>query len=260
MPTTSDIIQSHSPARQMGVLSVLVVEDEDDLREAMVSYLNLEGFQADGVRSVAALKAWFNTHDCDIVLLDLGLPDGDGLNVLEVLRAGRLARQASHGSLGVIVVTAQGMVDDRIKGLMKGADAYMVKPVDSRELVAVIRSVAKRIGSASTNTWQFNSIAWTLQAPNSSILMNLSRSECVVIDVLMTFPGQAVHRDKIIIALGRDPLTYDPRRMEVLIRRLRNKAELTFGCPLPLTTVQGVGYAFTAPARMQTKPATDGRC
>lgn len=250
-PVVSGDTQSNFHPRGM---SVLVVEDEDDLREAMVSHLNLEGFQTDGVGSVAALNAWFNTHDCDIVLLDLGLPDGDGLSVLDTLRSKRNSQRGSSGSLGVIVVTARGTVDDRIKGLTKGADAYLVKPVDSRELVAVTRSVANRIGLATANEWQFNPIAWTLRAPNDNTLLRLSRSESVVIDVLMKSPGQAVHRDKLVVALGRDPMTYDPRRMEILVRRLRQKAESTFGFPIPLTTVQGVGYAFTAPARIQTMP------
>lgn len=249
MSIVAHFVESNPSAQRT---TVLVVEDEVDLRDAMVSYLNLEGFHADGVGSVAALKAWFNTHDCQIVLLDLGLPDGDGLDVLQALRRVCVRKSSMRGGLGIIVVTARGQVENRITGLTLGADAYLVKPVDFRELVAVTRSVADRIASTKTIAWQFNSVSWTLQAPNGTPPLRLTRSESAVVSALMSLPGQVVSRDKLIVALGGNPLIYDPRRMEILIRRLRKKAESAFGLLLPVETVHSVGYAFTALAKVQT--------
>ncbi len=117
--------------------SILVVEDEPDLRDAMVSFLQLEGFAAAGVGSTAAADAWMAGHEVDIIILDLGLPDRDGIAWITELDGVK--------EKGVVMATARGKLDDRITGLNAGADAYLVKPVELGEMVAVVRNMAGKI-------------------------------------------------------------------------------------------------------------------
>lgn len=215
---------------------VIVVEDEPDLNSAIVSFLNLSGFTADGVRGIGQLDAWLGTHDCDLAVLDLGLPDGVGLSVIERLRNG--------GQRGVVVVTARGQVQDRISGYAKGADNYLVKPIDMHELVAVLAALHQRL-PVRADPWRLDLLAWQLSAPQGQQI-RLTRSEVAVMGVLASAPGQPAERAAIAQALGLRPSDYDPRRLEILIRRLRRKVLDAVGVDAPIETVHGIGYAFTA--------------
>lgn len=217
---------------------ILVVEDEADLRGAVVSYLRLSGFAADGVGSAQAMDAWLEGNDCDLVVLDLGLPDEDGLAL-----ANRLRRR----DRGVIICTARGTPADRMRGFVQGADHYLVKPVDLVELVAVARNLAARIvEAAGAVAWGLDSRRWMLIPPDRPPV-SLTRSEVVILSTLAEQAGKAVARDVLIERMGHNPQTYDIRRMEILVRRLRRKVESQAFEPLPLQTVHALGYAFTAP-------------
>jgi DNA-binding response OmpR family regulator len=218
---------------------VLVVEDEAEILESMVTFMNLEGIQAAGVPTLSAAKGWIATHPVDILVLDLGLPDGDGLQWIEEHRAGLSGK-------GIIICSARGQTEDRIEGARQGADLYLVKPVDLEELCLLIKNLMSRLGEAKTSSpqeWVLNKLSWTLQAPNGS-QVELTRSEMMLLTELVSADGQAVSRDQIVRQLGHQPETYDWRRMEIMARRLRNKVSDTMGCELPLKTVHRFGYAF----------------
>ena len=217
---------------------VLVVEDEAEILESMVTFMNLEGIQAAGVPTLGAAKGWIATHPVDILVLDLGLPDGDGLQWVDEHRA------ALSGK-GIIICSARGQASDRIEGARHGADLYLVKPVALEELCLLIKNLMGRLGEAkiSPHEWILNKLSWTLQAPNGS-QVELTRSEMALLSELATADGQAVSRDQIVRQLGHQPETYDWRRMEIMARRLRNKVSDTMGCELPLKTVHRFGYAF----------------
>jgi DNA-binding response OmpR family regulator len=219
---------------------VLVVEDEADLSEAMVSYLNLEGFSADSVGSTAAADAWLKTHEVDIVVLDVGLPDQDGVSWL-------MQSETIKGK-GVVMATARHELPDRLRGLKAGADAYLVKPVDLEELHAIVSNVASRIKQNDTMpplAWKLNPVSWSLSVPDGSTV-KLTRSETMLLNTLVNQPGQTVGKNVLICALGHHPDTYDPRRMEIMVRRLRNKVRAQTSMPLPLETDHGQGYAFAS--------------
>jgi two-component system OmpR family response regulator len=226
--------------RLKSITKILVVEDEPDLCEAMVSFLQLEGFQAAGVGSVAAADDWLTTYPIDIVILDVGLPDRDGIAWIR--------QSESIRDKGLIVTTARGELPDRIRGLAAGADAYLVKPVEFEELRLIVDNVANRLGCGIPNLlsgWKLATVRWELISPNGDII-KLTRSETTLLVTLAASPGQTVHRDELIRALGYKSETYDPRRMEILVRRLRNKVRLQYPIRLPLETVHGQGYAFAA--------------
>lgn len=225
--------------------SVLIVEDEADLRDTMVDYLELEGFVVAGVGTLATAQAWLQQHTCEVLVLDLGLPDGDGLQWLR--------RQGEVPQRGVIITTARGTVDDRVLGVQTGADIYLVKPVQLAELAALLRRLLSRLPAAAAvpavagaQTWRLNPTRWMLQSPPGPSV-RLTHSEQVLLLQLATAPGTGVSRQAIAQALGHNPAVYDPRRLEIMVHRLRAKVKEQLGCTLPLDTVHRYGYAFTSP-------------
>lgn len=219
-------------------LSILLVEDETDFREALRDILNLEGFVADGVGSFSSYKAWSKTHACDVLIVDRQLPDGDGLDIV------RLRRQADDAP--VIVLTARGQIEERIAGMDADADHYLVKPVATAELLALLRRIERRAtAQMQTMTWTLDPVTWRLRAPLGAEI-SLTRREVIFLRHFVERPGLTVQRGDIIKSLGDDPAQFDPRRLEVMVRRLRNKVEDTSAEKFPLATVYGVGYAFNS--------------
>jgi DNA-binding response OmpR family regulator len=217
---------------------ILFVEDDAEYREALCHILNLEGFSADGVGTIAAFLAWRATHAYDLLIVDRQLPDGDGLDALRVHR-----RSAESPA---IVLTARGKVADRVAGLEADADYYLVKPVAMDELLALLRRLQRRFHSRAAGHWTVDPATWRLRAPDG-IEIALTRRELAL---LLLFPGrqgQPVPRQEIAAGLGEDPAVYDPRRLEILVRRLRHKVEEAAARELPLATVYGIGYAFNLP-------------
>lgn len=218
-------------------LRVLVLEDEPDLQEAVVTYLNTEGFVADSVGSLAAANQWMNTHAFDVLILDLGLPDGSGLEWLR--------QHPELANKGVIIASAQGLATDRIAGAKAGADVYLVKPIALEELASVVGNLGRRLLTSEPRSWALDKLRWTLESPEGQQL-KITKSEMALLAQLARQPGEVVLRSDLILGLGEDPLEYDPRRMEILVRRLRGKAQTQFGSNLPLETAHKQGYAFTA--------------
>lgn len=231
---------SHLPATR-----VLIVEDEEELREAMVSFLELEGLSAQGVGNLGAAEAWMQSQEFDVLVLDLGLPDGDGLTWL--------AQRKELQDKGVIITTARGLGQDRVLGVRAGADVYLVKPVLLEELSSLIRNLARRIQpSAATPAWTLDLLAWLILSPDGQVV-KLTHSEHTLLAALARAPGKTVPRNELIFALGHNPLYYDQRRMEIMVRRLRTKVRDQLGYPLPLETVHSQGLAFTAPVTLRGK-------
>ena len=215
---------------------VLVIEDEPQLLEATVTYLNMEGFVADGVAGLHAATQWMRTHPFDLLILDLGLGDGDGLTWLH--------QNSTLQDKGVIITTARGESAQRIEGVKAGADVYLVKPVQLEELASLVTNLLRRMrGSASPN-WTLNRTDWTLRS-GSGPAVRLTHSESVLLQRLAHQPGAVVSRQDLATSLGHDPEAYDFRRMEILVRRLRQKVKTSLGIELPLETVRKIGYAFT---------------
>lgn len=215
---------------------VLVIEDEPQLLDATVTYLNMEGFVADGVAGLHAATQWMRTHPFDLLILDLGLGDGDGLTWLH--------QNSALQDKGVIITTARGESAQRIEGIKAGADVYLVKPVQLEELASLVTNLLRRMrGSASPN-WTLDRTDWTLRS-GSGLAVRLTHSESVLLQRLAHKPGAVVSRQDLATSLGHDPEAYDFRRMEILVRRLRQKVKTSLGIELPLETVRKIGYAFT---------------
>ncbi len=220
--------------QQTNPIHILVVEDEPALQEAMVSYLNLSGFIADGVGSLAGARNWMQTHRSDILVLDLGLADGDGLSLLNEFKL---------EEKGLIITTARSEASDRLNGLKAGADVYLIKPLLLEELAAIIHNLNRRLNIEPMKSWVLDTSGWLLESPDN-IVIKLTMLEMAFLGCLATSPAELVLKDSLIIALGEDPLEYDPRRMEILVRRLRTKIKNSLNCDVPIETVHGRGYVF----------------
>lgn len=219
-------------------LQILFIEDEAPFRDALCDICNLEGFAASGVGSIQSFQAWRNTHRCDVLVVDRNLPDGDGLEAVALHRA------VSNGP--VIVLTARGQLDERLQGFNADADYYLHKPVAPEELMALLHRLQRNApqSQAEPSKWLIDAAGWQLRRPDGSVV-ELNRNEVQVLTCFIDQPGVARSKSELIISLGCDPAVYDPRRLEVLMRRLRNKVDVP-GCTFPLTTIYGVGYSFNA--------------
>ena len=194
-------------------LEICVVEDEADFREEIVEALREAGFGVRDFPGSRELYAALLAAPCDILILDVGLPGEDGFSVAERLRG--------LGSMGIIMLTARGQTEDRVRALLGGADMYLVKPVDLRELVASIGSLARRLhlngltgapegagdgrAQGSVRSWSLSPDGWTLFDPEGSS-MPLTAQERGFLQCLWARAGEAVSREDLVaVALGGDP-------------------------------------------------------
>lgn len=193
-----------------------------------------------------ALRQWpaIWTPPCDVLVLDLGLPDGDGLG------AARQVRERQGLKLGIVIVTVRGHVEDRIAGFSVGADAYLVKPVNPRELKAVIDQLFVRLKSAENKPsgagWQLDATTLQLRCPKGMGIA-LTGSEARLLTHLFNMPGEVVSREELCKDLPPGGAADETRRLDTLVSRLRTKVELANGVELPIKTFRNLGYAFTGP-------------
>lgn len=220
---------------------ILVIEDDPDLREAIVSYFNLENLPAVAAANLEAADKLMEAYVFDILVLDLSLPDGDGLDWLSGRR--------DLADKGVVITTARGSGNDRLHGIKAGSDAYLVKPVQLEELALIVQRLATRLAPPDA-PWVLDALSWQLISPSGGRI-KLTSSETKILHQICNEPGQVIARHQIIEALGYSVNTYDPRRLEILVRRLRNKAKKTLSTDLPLESVYSRGYSFIAPVRLR---------
>ena len=219
---------------------ILVIEDEVALLEAYISYLNLEGFIADGLSSLSAAQNWLLTHDFDILILDLNLGDGNGLEWL--------THNNQLLNKGLIIITARDSLADQYAGIKAGADAYLTKPVPLEIISATAHNLSKRI-KPHTPYWSMNTKQWLLTSPDNQSV-KLTHSEVLLVECIANTPRKIISRDQFIFSLGHSADYYDVRRLEIMIRRLRRKVLKNFGFDLPLETVHSKGFSFTAPIQL----------
>ena len=215
---------------------ILVVEDDQDYLEALCDILRLEGLEPTGVSSVAGYAALHSPESFDLLLLDRNLPDGDGIDILKA------HRQVS--AVPVVFITCEGRLEDRVDGLDADADYYLVKPVQNDELLAIVnRCLRRNHKTIESNCWVFDDVRWTLSDCDNKQI-TLTKTEKSVLCSFIKRPGIAVSRAEIIRNLGKDPDTYDHRRLEVAVRRLRKKIEDSALASFPLESVYGFGYVL----------------
>ena len=224
---------------------ILVVDDDADLRRLLGDYLRREGFDVDTVEDGVAMDAWLATQTPDLLILDLMLPGEDGLSLARRVR--------SQSQVPIIMVSARGDDVDRIVGLEVGADDYLSKPFNPRELLARIRAILRRgaqQGALSTGNKAREFGAYRLNPEKRELtrdgeLVPLTGGELDLLLILTEHPNRVLDRDRLLDLLkGYERSPFD-RSIDVQIARLRAKIEPDTKRPRYIRTVWGKGYMFT---------------
>lgn len=217
-------------------MRILLVEDHQPLADAIGDALHRAGFTADLAGTIGAAREAVTLTDYDLALLDLGLPDGSGLALLEEWRG--------TGGPPVIVLTARGALGDRIEGLNGGADDYVVKPVQMPELVARCRAVLRRPGNRASLMLEAGAIRFDTvhrEAHRGDIPLGLGRRESGVLELLMRRKNRVVPRRLLLDALYEREAEVTPNAVDAAVSRLRRRLQEVDG-GVVLQTVRGVGW------------------
>jgi two-component system, OmpR family, response regulator len=232
-----------------GARCIYVLDDDPDICRLVTGTLREFGFEAVECHSAAALHNLLRVRVPDLCIVDLGLPDADGMDVVRDLQA--------RYACGLMVLTGRGYLSDRVMGLELGADDYVVKPFEPRELVARVRSILRRQAKIpSTKTpvrsqvaefggWRFQADANTLSSPSGQA-WTLSAGESRMLLQFLQRPNRILDREQLCGERDLSPLD---RGVDVRISRLRRKLESDPQQPKTIRTVYGAGYLLTAEVR-----------
>ena len=224
---------------------ILVVDDDPGIREVLCDYLGQHGYVARGAASAAEMDRALSEGPTDLIVLDLMMPGEDGLSVVRRL----------SGTPPVVMLSAMGEDTDRIVGLELGADDYLAKPCNPRELLARIRAVLRRPREDETpagaalmfDGWRLDLVRRELSQPGGEIVA-LSAGEFGLLRAFAERPGRVLTRDQLLeAARGSEADVFD-RAMDVQISRLRKKLDDGSGREL-IATIRGEGYRFDARVR-----------
>jgi DNA-binding response OmpR family regulator len=225
---------------------ILVIEDDDAVRQGVVDALEYAGYRvlqaADGPNGLASAV---RSH-CEIVLLDLVLPDGNGLDILREVRRTR-------PRLPVIILTALGSEDDRVEGLRLGADDYVVKPFSVRELLARVEAVLRRSAERPLDVQAVPVPGGKADLANGWVefedgtRQELTEREGELLRYLAINSGRTINREELLSAVWRvNPVGIETRTVDVHVARLREKLRDDSSAPHIIQTVRGRGYVFRA--------------
>lgn len=228
---------------------ILVVDDHSEIRDLLKRFLEQHGLRVSCARDGKEMKRLLEEREFDLLVLDLMMPGEDGLTLCRELRA--------KSSLPIIMLTAMGEETDRIIGLEMGADDYLAKPFNPRELLARIKAVMRRTQAESlpvpeTLTRDLRFDRWLLDVNRRELVdeegvgMSLSTAEFDLLKVFLERPQRVLSRDQLLdLARGREAVAFD-RAIDTLVSRLRRKLERDPKNPELIKTIWGGGYLFAA--------------
>jgi two-component system OmpR family response regulator len=226
---------------------ILIVDDHQEIRTLLQRFLRDHGYRVSSASGGAEMKRILQNAAIDLIVLDLMMPGEDGLTLCRNLRV--------ESNTPVIMLTAMGEETDRIIGLEMGADDYLSKPFNPRELLARIKAVLRRANSLPRHTTQnlpecMRFIGWTLFPTSRELidpdqtLVPLSTAEFTLLMAFVTRPGRVLTRDQLLdLARGRESRAFD-RAIDTLVSRLRRKLRDQPRAPHIIKTVRGGGYLF----------------
>jgi two-component system OmpR family response regulator len=233
---------------------ILIVDDDPDIRALLRDYLRRNGMRAEAVADGWGMREALANGRFDLVILDLMLPGEDGLTLCRNLRA--------QSNLPVIMLTARGEETDRIVGLEMGADDYLPKPFNPRELLARIQAVLRRaralpersvLGDAKIvrfAEWTLDLGSHQLTSPNG-VVVPLSSGEYRLLRVFLEHPNRVLSRDQLLdLTRGRETSPFD-RSIDVQVGRLRRRLGDAAHVPALIETLRGEGYKFNATVEVQ---------
>ncbi|WP_395334801.1 response regulator transcription factor [Novosphingobium sp. BL-8H] len=220
-------------------MRLLLVEDDERLARGVAASLEAAGFSVDRLENGEDALQLAGEEPYAAIILDLGLPDLDGLDVLSRLRA-------RGGVTPVIILTARDMVDDRINGLDRGADDYMAKPFDPRELESRIRALVRRSQGTPDPVLRIGTLVFDRSSRTVSLddsVLDLRRRELAVLETLMGRPGKVIPKERLSAEVFAFDDAVTPNALEVYVGRLRRKLQPSGPA---IRTVRGLGYMIEA--------------
>ncbi len=220
-------------------LKILIVEDNDDLREGLLAYFEGHGHHVRGASLAAELLDESGDFTPDIYVIDLNLPDADGLDLVNTLRK-------VHPNVGIVITTARTQIGDKVVGYERGADIYFSKPVAPAELLAGVCALAKRLKpqSGQANALYFRQEGRVLQGADGSV--TLSHIESVLLAGLVRAAGQPLARWQLSELMGTGEDLLSAATIEMRIARLRKKMASVGAGPSAIQAVYNRGYVLTS--------------
>jgi two-component system, OmpR family, response regulator PhoP len=220
-------------------MNIYLLDDDDVGRQELVNLLTEQGLRVSGFSDAVSFYQAFVSLPCDVAVINATLAGQNALAIVQTLR--------HCAGTGIVVVSDQNSPETRRQALECGADAYLAKPIDIRELAAQLRVIHARLTAAqeaappeSHKSWALKEGGWVLCDPTGNSL-RLTTAERALLLCLLQMRGSPVSRDALISTLGGNPRYADPHRIDVLINRLRQKAR-TVKMNLPLHSVRSKGY------------------
>jgi len=235
---------------------ITIVEDDPDVRAVLERCLGADGYRVTALESGAGIEDILSSSRADLVILDIGLPDIDGLTILQQIRR--------HSDIAIIIVSGRGDLADRVAGLEIGADDYVNKPFEPREILARVRSVLRRerrhgVAAAQMRDshqrfgfgdWTLDATAQSLQDPEGRPI-GLTSGEFKLLEVMVSRANRVLSRDQLMDACyGSNSPAFD-RSIDVCVGRLRKKLHDNPRNPAIIRTVRNGGYIFAAPVTRQ---------
>lgn len=221
---------------------IIVVEDNLSYAEDVAEYLVGIGYEIEVVASVAGLWSVLSRVHVDIILLDIGLPDGDGFTLIPKLRK-------LHPDTGLIILTARVTTDNRIQGLRLGADCYLTKPIKFPELAAHIEALCRRMPgyeqARSPSLWALKLAGRQIELAGKGSIA-LTEKEFNFLHLLAQ-NKQPVPRSSLLLGMGEPDVPEAANRIDMLVYRLRKKIKTAIGEELPLRSSYGGGYGLLVP-------------
>lgn len=227
--------------------TILIVEDEPGFSQPLSEILSFAGFQVSVLATLSEFRRFANIRATDLLILDRTLPDGDGLTLLPEIR--------QISDMPVVILTGLGAASERIRGLNADVDHYLVKPVDIEEILALVQRLSRKHHQHLTQNgaWSLDTSSWSLTSPTGRIA-KLTHREALLMTKFAGIPGESVHRDVLVEAMGFIPAVFDFRRLESTLSRLRKKLEEHGFEKFPLETIYGGKYAFNAQLNLHDRP------
>lgn len=227
---------------------VTIVEDDPDVRALLARSLGIDGYQVTALESGAGVEESVASGHSDLIIMDIGLPDVDGLTITQKIRR--------NSDIAIIIVSGRGDLVDRVAGLEIGADDYITKPFEPREMLARVRSVLRRGGRADGSVkvaataihykfdgWELDSATYCM-TDMSGCSVSLTSGEYRVLEALITHPNRVLSRDQLMdICYGNNTPAFD-RSIDVCIGRLRHKLKDDARNSRIIRTVRNGGYVF----------------
>ncbi len=224
-------------------MRILLVEDDRALHSALMALLVQAGYAVDGVHDGASAEALLRAESFDLVILDLNLPQMDGLDVLRAMRS-------RQGDAAVMILTARGSSDDRVRGLDLGADDYLAKPFDVREFEARVRSLLRRQAGLRASNVTLGALALDLttrQFSANGTALDIPPRERALLELLVMRAGKVVAKEAIVQSLTSLDDILSDNAIEQYISRLRRRIA---PLGLDLRTVRGIGYLLDKQAEL----------